>query len=297
MNADDRATTQTPGGTFKPQTDSETKPAMPPSVQPTTGTNPQRTSLRSGQIPTRPATGQTPTRPVTGQTPTASSSTPASTFAPSTGQTAVAPRSSSFAPAPTTGATPVAPTSSTTLPSTTEPSATVPSRSAARLTEDEAEVESSSKVGSAFGKLKGAAARAKEEVASADPIAASAKKGGPRKVRVLVSRVDPWSALKIGFLLSIAAGIMLVVAVFILWSVLNSMGVWMLINDWILRLFPEDSELDLLQFFDRNKIMAATTLIAVVNVVLLTAMSTISAFLYNVISSVVGGFYVTLTDD
>lgn len=286
MNADDRATTQTPGGTYKPQTDSETKPAMPPSVQPTTGSNPQRTSLRSGQIPTRPVTGQT----------AASSSAPASSFAPATGQTPVAPRSGTYAP-PVTGSTPVAPTTgaSPVAPASTS-STSLPSRSEVRSTGAQ-EGEESGKSDSAFGRLKAAAARTKEEVASADPIAASAKKGGPRKVRVLVSRIDPWSALKIGFLLSIAAGIMLVVAVFVLWSVLNSMGVWMLINDWILRLFPEDSELDLLQFFDRNRIMAATTLIAVVNVVLLTALSTISAFLYNVISAVVGGFYVTLTDD
>jgi hypothetical protein len=31
--------------------------------------------------------------------------------------------------------------------------------------------------------------------------------------------------------------------------------------------------------------------------VLLTALSTIAAFLYNTVSSVVGGVYVTLTDD
>ncbi|GMA35724.1 DUF3566 domain-containing protein [Demequina litorisediminis] len=43
--------------------------------------------------------------------------------------------------------------------------------------------------------------------------------------------------------------------------------------------------------------MSAAVLISVVNVVLLTALSAIGAFLYNAVSSVVGGVYVTLTDD
>ena len=43
--------------------------------------------------------------------------------------------------------------------------------------------------------------------------------------------------------------------------------------------------------------MSAAILVSVMNVILLTALSTIGAFLYNTVSSVVGGVYVTLTDD
>jgi len=148
-----------------------------------------------------------------------------------------------------------------------------------------------------FDKLKDFAAKAKDDLTSADDIAASKRRGGPRKVRVLVSRVDPWSALKIGFLLSIALGIMLVVAVYVLWGALNSLGVFALANEWVMRLFDDAQDINLLQFFELNKWMSGAVLIAVVNVVLLTALATIGAFLYNTISKVVGGFYVTLTDD
>ncbi|WNM27341.1 DUF3566 domain-containing protein [Demequina capsici] len=268
MNADDRATQAPTGNTFTPQPATGATPA----VAPTSGATPQRTSLRSGQIPTRPVTGETPVAPAR---------TSAPVFAPTTGANPTVTPTSPFAP--TTGANPTV--------------GAAPVTGATRTVPAAAPAEEPGKVESAFGKIKAAAVRTKDDMMSADPIAASNKKGGPRKVRVLVSRIDPWSALKIGFLLSIAAGIMLVVAVFVLWTVLNQMGVWTLVNDWILKLFPEDTKLDLMSFFDKNKIMAATTLIAVVNVVLLTALSTISAFLYNVISSVVGGFYVTLTDD
>jgi hypothetical protein len=146
-------------------------------------------------------------------------------------------------------------------------------------------------------KIKGFAIKAKDSLLEGDDMAVATNKGGPRKVRVLVSRVDPWSALKIGFLLSIAAGIMLTVAVYVVWNVLNQMGLFALADDWVSKLFTEDQELNLLQFFDRNKVMSATILVAVINVVLLTALSTIVAFLYNTVSSIVGGIYLTLTDD
>ena len=41
-----------------------------------------------------------------------------------------------------------------------------------------------------------------------------------RRVRLTVSRVDPWSAMKVSFLLSVALGIAMVVMVFVLWTIL-----------------------------------------------------------------------------
>lgn len=55
--------------------------------------------------------------------------------------------------------------------------------------------------------------------------------GEPRKARLTVSRVDPFSVMKISFLLSVALGIAMVVVVAALWLMLNSMGVFATIND------------------------------------------------------------------
>lgn len=121
--------------------------------------------------------------------------------------------------------------------------------------------------------------------------------GAPRKVRVLLASVDPWSVLKLGFLLSIAAGIMLVVAMHIVWSVLNSMGTFDMANDWVNRLFPQEESVDILQFVEYSKVMSATILVAVTNVLLLSGLSVVAAFLYNIVAKVVGGVYMTLTDD
>ncbi len=47
-----------------------------------------------------------------------------------------------------------------------------------------------------------------------------------RRARLVLGRVDPWSVMKLSFLLAIALAIVAVVAVFVLWSVLDAMGVF-----------------------------------------------------------------------
>ena len=91
---------------------------------------------------------------------------------------------------------------------------------------------------------------------------------------------------------------MIVVAVFVMWNALNEFGLFTLIDGWVTKLFDaREQPVDIKTIFELNKVMSATVLVSVMNVVLLTALTTIGAFLYNTVSSVVGGVYVTLTDD
>lgn len=151
----------------------------------------------------------------------------------------------------------------------------------------------------AAGMLKGLGRLLKRKEA-ADPTTttgAARKAGGPRRVRAMLTTVDPWSVMKLAFLLSIAAGIMFVVATAIVWSVLNNMGVFISINDQITTMFGAESETNMLQFFDRNKIMSVAILLSVVNALIMTGLATIGAMLYNLVVKLVGGVYVTLTDE
>lgn len=135
---------------------------------------------------------------------------------------------------------------------------------------------------------------------SAEPSGTTAtlrRKGGPRKVRAMMTAIDPWSAMKMSFLTSIAAGIALVVAVSVVWGVLNQMGVFASIQEQVTTLFAVDSETKILAYFEYSKIMSGTVLVAVFNVVLVTALGTVGALIYNVIAKLVGGVYVTLSDD
>ncbi|WP_377639311.1 DUF3566 domain-containing protein [Oryzobacter terrae] len=119
-----------------------------------------------------------------------------------------------------------------------------------------------------------------------------------RRVRLTVSRVDPWSAMKISFLLSVALGIAGVVMVFVLWTILAGMGVFDQINGVIGQVVQDgSSRFDIMDFIGLGRVLSLSIVIAVIDVVLITAISTLGAFLYNVSSALVGGVQLTLTDD
>ena len=133
---------------------------------------------------------------------------------------------------------------------------------------------------------------------SSSPMAAPATTGrsGPRKVRLAVSKIDPWSVMKLSFLLSVAVGIMIVVAAAVVWYTLDDLAVFTSVNDTIAEIFGEQ-KVNVLDFASFKRVISLATMIAVVDVVILTALSTIGAFLYNIVSALVGGITVTLTDD
>ncbi|MFB9377197.1 DUF3566 domain-containing protein [Kineococcus gynurae] len=119
----------------------------------------------------------------------------------------------------------------------------------------------------------------------------------PRRVRLTLSRIDPWSVTKLSFLLSVAVGIALVVATGVVWSVLNGMGVFTDLDGLFRDIVGSEIQIDLLDYVGFSKVISLATVVAVIDVILLTALSTLVAFLYNVCSALVGGLQVTLSDD
>ncbi len=121
--------------------------------------------------------------------------------------------------------------------------------------------------------------------------------GGPRRVRLSVSRVDPWSVMKLAFLLSVAVGIMIVVAAAVLWFTLDGLQVFARVDELIAQVAGPESTLNVLDYVSFQKTISAATLVAVIDVFLLTALATIGAFLYNLVAALVGGVHVTMTDE
>ena len=124
-----------------------------------------------------------------------------------------------------------------------------------------------------------------------------APKAKVRKARLLISKVDPWSVLKMAFLLSVALGIVTVVASVVFWSVLDLTGIFASINGLVGEIVGTEGGFDLMKIASLGQVASFATIIAVVNVVLLTALSMLAAVLYNLSSTLVGGIGVTLTDD
>jgi hypothetical protein len=125
--------------------------------------------------------------------------------------------------------------------------------------------------------------------------AAAARPGRTRRARLRLVRVDPWSVMKTAFLLSIAFGIRCVVAVFIIWSVLTAANVFGSINDSMASLMNQNFSVE--DYIGMDRVLSFTMLVAVLNVVLLTAIATLGAFLYNLAASLLGGLEVTLAED
>lgn len=126
-----------------------------------------------------------------------------------------------------------------------------------------------------------------------------APKAKARRARLLVSKVDPWSVLKMAFLLSVALGIVTVVASIVLWSLLDAIGLFDTVNAFVNEIQGKEggAPFDLLSIASLGQVASFSTIVAVVNVVLLTTLSVLSAWLYNISATLVGGIGVTLTDD
>ena len=140
--------------------------------------------------------------------------------------------------------------------------------------------------------------------ATAQPVAAPKPKVGTarrtRKARLRLSRVDPWSVMKTSLLFSIAAGIILVVATYGVWSVLNASGLFDAVNDMVKSVVstPGDTTpFQIQEYVNTQKIIGVAALIAVVDVLIFTALATLGSFLYNLAATVLGGLEVTLAED
>ncbi len=120
-----------------------------------------------------------------------------------------------------------------------------------------------------------------------------------RRAKLRLLRVDPWSVTKASFLLSIAFGIMCVVAVFLIFSIMSAAGLWDHINETIQGVLNQspDERFDIKDYVGMDRVMAITMLIAAIDVVLITALATLGAFIYNMAASLLGGIEVTLAED
>ena len=120
-----------------------------------------------------------------------------------------------------------------------------------------------------------------------------------RKARLRVAKADPWSVMKVSFLLSIALGICTVVASAVLWMVMDAMGVFSTVGGTISEATGsnESNGFDLQSFLSLPRVLIFTSVIAAIDVVLMTALATLGSFIYNLSAGFVGGVELTLAED
>ena len=118
---------------------------------------------------------------------------------------------------------------------------------------------------------------------------------GPVRASMQIRRIDPWSALKVSLLLNVALFFVWMIAVAFLYLVLGAMGVWSKLNSNVGDLLTSSSGGggDLVS---AGSVFGGAALVGLVNIVLLTAMATVGAYIYNLSTDIVGGVEVTLAD-
>ncbi|MET8281373.1 DUF3566 domain-containing protein [Micromonospora sp. NPDC005174] len=141
------------------------------------------------------------------------------------------------------------------------------------------------------------AARVGEAVRAARTSVSSAASRGPRRARLNLKRIDPWSVMKFAFAVSVVLFIVVVVATSVLYLALDAMGVFQSVNDSLSDLVNAGGGQSTSGFQITAKgVILSSALIGLVNVVLFTALATLGAFVYNVCADLVGGIELTLAE-
>ena len=119
-----------------------------------------------------------------------------------------------------------------------------------------------------------------------------------RHAHLYLTRIDPWSVMKNAFMLSIAIAIVLVVAVMILWGMLTASGSIAALTRTVDDIAGSGaSAVDLTGLLSFGHVLSVTLVIAVMEVILVSALATLFAYMYNLSVGITGGLQVTLTED
>lgn len=129
------------------------------------------------------------------------------------------------------------------------------------------------------------------------PLVRPAPRSKVRRAHLTVAKVDLWSIAKLVFLLSVAVGIVAVVATVILWLVFDVTGIFGGVDSVLSMLSSQGNSVSITDYLSLGQVALYVTILSIVNVVLMTLLGVISAFLYNIAAKLVGGVGVTLTDD
>lgn len=127
----------------------------------------------------------------------------------------------------------------------------------------------------------------------------SSREAGPhRQASLHLVRVNPWSVTRLAFAISVAMMIVGVVAVTIFWVVLDSAGVWQQINDSVTNVLSDNSSsFDVTDYLGFGRMVGLTLVVSAINVILMTALATIGAHLYNLAAQLLGGIEVTFAEE
>ena len=118
-----------------------------------------------------------------------------------------------------------------------------------------------------------------------------------KQIRLKLRVIDVWSATKVGFFVAIAAGIAIIVGAWLIWSVLANSGVFSAVGGLLSSVLGEAHAFNLEDEFSFDNVMSTALTLALLNLVITTALAAIYALIFNLISKLVGGISLTFTNN
>jgi hypothetical protein len=119
-----------------------------------------------------------------------------------------------------------------------------------------------------------------------------------RKAQLAIARIEPWSVMKFSFMISLVGWVILFVAVALMYFVLQKIGVFTSIEHTVGLITASKTRngANAASWFSASRVLGYTMLIGAVNVILITALSTVGAVLYNLVTMLAGGIEITLKE-
>ena len=126
----------------------------------------------------------------------------------------------------------------------------------------------------------------------------SVRRSTRRQAQLTLARVEPWSVMKFSFVASVVAFIILFVGVAVLYMVLSALGVFDSLQHTVTTITSSQGSAgtNISNWFSASRILGYTGMLGALNIVLITAISTIGAVIYNLIARTIGGIEVTLRE-
>lgn len=130
------------------------------------------------------------------------------------------------------------------------------------------------------------------------PGSRSPQPGQTRRALLSLERIEPMSVMKFSFLISLAAWVIMFIAIAVIYFALSKLGVFAKLEQtWGLVTYNKSQPANTLtRWFSASRILEYTALVCTVNAILFTALATIGAALYNLVANLTGGIEVTLRE-
>ena len=124
----------------------------------------------------------------------------------------------------------------------------------------------------------------------------SSRKGPAKQVRLRLVYIDFWSAVKLSFLVGLCLAIISIVGSFLIWIVLDQTGIFDNLNS-LFKDISGTSGSDLKSILSLGTVMGFSIVVAILNLVVTTALGAVCSLLYNLSVKITGGLLIGFTNN